>query len=233
MNAGALTFHNRQALEANLSQLKTEFLINGVEAIDPAMFSIERFAKMSAEEQDMILSNISAYLQILSQDITPRRERRDYEIERLKCALAAFKLKLKDGDFFNKIGEQDYIEFYNHRNIQIYRSVKFFSLCSYSLLDLSVNPWDELYDKPVGVMNHLLGEIGKSMMEQTTVASSLGSFVQREKFTYANATALRTFLVNFRFVTPLISEETSDPAGFLCTFTSDVLGEGSNKFSVL
>ncbi len=235
MTANALQFENKVALEANLSQLKAEFLMSGVKAIDPAMFSIERFANLSAEQQQVILTNISSYLQILSENISPVKNRREYEIERLKCALRSFNLRLNNNDFFEKIGEEDFIELYNAQNIQIYRSVKFFNLCSYSLLDLSVNSWDELYEKPVGVMAPLIEQIEQSKREQVTIPVQMGSFVQREKFAYASAAALRAFHVNFRWLTPLINQNTGATDGFLCTFTADVLGEGSssNKFSVI
>lgn len=235
MHADARQFANKLALEANLSQLKAEFLMKGVQAIDPARFSIDLFESLPLEKQQAILSNISSYLKILSEDITPRRDRRDYEIERLKCALKSFKVRLSDQDFYSKIGQDDFVEFYNSSNIQLYRSVRFFSLCSYSLLDLSVNPWDELYEKPVGVMSEVISHIERAKESADTVECSIGSFLQREKFAYANATQLRTFLVNFRHFTALVDAETGNQAGFLCTFTADILAEGesSSKFIVL
>ena len=235
MKANALNFTMKPALDSNLSQLKTEFSMYGVSAVDPAEYTISKFANEPIETQKLIIDNISTYLQILAQNINPEPEKKNYEIERLKWALSTFGLELADKDFFKNISEDDYVEFYNEQNIQLYRSVKFFKLCSYSLLDLSVNPWDELYEKPVGVMSNVIQHIQEAIKSKITVTCEIGSFVQREKFAYAHNTTLRTFLVNFRYFTPLINTDTKQPAGFLCTFGAEVIAEGqqSSKYRVI
>lgn len=235
MKTRAVDFKNKYALEAALLHLKTELLVNGIEPVDPAAFTVERFTNLPIENQTEILANITAYLKVLSEDISPARSRGDYEVERLKVALRSFNLKLVDEDFFNKIGEEDFIELYDERNIQIYRSVKFFNLCSYSVLDLSVNSWDELYHKPSSAMSELMNYLHRTKTERQSILCTMGSFVQREKFAYANQEKLRTFLVNFKYFTPLENIETGEPGGFLSLFTAKVLaqGEDSSRFGVL
>lgn len=48
-------------------------------------------------------------------------------------------------DLFSQIHDQSVIEFYDEENIQIFRNLKFFEVCSYTLEDIYCRPWPELF----------------------------------------------------------------------------------------
>src|SRR5437868_972067 len=62
-------------------------------------------------------------------------------------ALKYFNLNLKD-DGWQDTYADEIIEIYNPQGIQLYRSLNFFKTCGYSLLDLCVNEWFVLWERP-------------------------------------------------------------------------------------
>ncbi len=50
-------------------------------------------------------------------------------------------------DAFSFLRDDEVIEIYNRDHIQIFRNVKFFELCGYSVFDVLVQDWPSLYDR--------------------------------------------------------------------------------------
>lgn len=219
---------NQKRLHQNLLSLKQMLIENGVSPVETAAYSLERFQKEDLDRQQQILDNISKFLKILALEPireVPRKERRQLEISRLKKAMKEFNLKAMDSEVFELIGNEDVIEVYGSEGVQIYRNLTFCKICSYSLLDLSVNSWDELYEKPAPVVRAIHDLVGEVMTTATkTLPYNLESHIQREKFIYAKT--LRTFLVTPRYISPLVDEETGERAGILSTYSAKVIAEG-------
>jgi hypothetical protein len=220
-------------LKTSLFKLKTELSQNGVNASDAAPVSIHNFCIASEKKQNLILNNIGTYLEILSQDIEIESPKPNIKIEeaRLKKALRAFNLSALDKNIFNLIDEDDVIEIYNDEGIQLYRNITFCKLCSYSLLDLAVNSWDELYDKPTAIKNKIMSKINEVMTtSEGTVAYEMSSYIQREKFIYAKT--LKTFLVKPKFISPLLDNLSGRRVAMLSTYSAKILTEGTDSLNL-
>ncbi len=74
-------------------------------------------------------------------------------------ALRQFKLR-PCSDFFDKVTEEDVVELYNAEGIQIYRNWAFFEISGYSIGDLFVYSWDELYSRDSSVANLMNARVG-------------------------------------------------------------------------
>lgn len=76
------------------------------------------------------------------------------ELHLASKALNHFNFRLKKHDW-QSVCHDKIIEIYNTQGIQIYRSLNFFNTCGYSLLDLCVNEWYILWERPKAVINRL------------------------------------------------------------------------------
>ncbi len=59
-------------------------------------------------------------------------------------------------DFFDKLEHDQVLELYNRSFVQIFRNWAFFKISSYSMGDLFVHPWPELYVRDEAVTNNLI-----------------------------------------------------------------------------
>src|SRR5690349_11472052 len=94
----------------------------------------ELFRLLSSERQEQILcdlENTRALLTKVQLDAIGGQSRA-LEIKNLKTFLEMMNLKLADESFFDVINEDDMIEVYDSRAIQIYRNWAFFKHCPYS-----------------------------------------------------------------------------------------------------
>lgn len=236
MYATTLEFENKSELQSNLTQLQKELRIRQVPSVDPAFNTIEVFAKLPTAKQQEILSNISTYVRILAQAFEPEIERNNnlHEIARLRWALHCFGLKAKKQDVFNIVAPDDVIEVYNLQGVQLYRNVGFFKVCSYNLLDLSVQPWDMLYDKPTHVIEathnviHRLFDSGDD-----PIPYGIGTYLQKEKFEFADS--LKTLKVTPKFIVPLYDINDGRPSGAFSTYSAELIAEGnqSGRFNTI
>lgn len=227
MYADAIHFENRPLLEENLFRLKAELLSKQVPAHDPAAYSIEAFAKAPIDKQQEILRNISTYLGILAQTFEPEVDRSPIkrEVARLKWSLKCFGLNPLNEDVFNIVTESDVIEVYNLQGIQLYRNMMFFKVCSYSLLDLSINSWDQLYDKPSTIVEATLKIIERLFSSgDQPIAYNIGTYLQKEKFQYSQS--LKTLQVEPKFIVPLVNHS-GKPSGAFSTYRAEIIAEGS------
>lgn len=62
---------------------------------------------------------------------------------------------LGDSELFSRVEPDDVIEILGPDYVQVYRSFTYFSLCNYSLLELSAYPFYELYDRSSVIIKKL------------------------------------------------------------------------------
>src|SRR5690606_14370708 len=70
--------------------------------------------------------------------------------------------------FVDKIDEDDLIEIYNLENIQIFRNLKFYETTTYSLEDLLLYDWPELYSRPKRMTEQLLNLVESVIRQDDT-----------------------------------------------------------------
>ena len=229
---------NQQELEGQLlttlDSLENCLISSGVNYVAPAPESIKKFLSSPVSAQNEIIANITKYLDILAQDPELLPKRRNVEANRLRRALDGFGLRAFDENVFNQIADDDIVEFYSDMGVQLYRNTTFVKLCSYSLLDLAVNSWEDLYEKPTTVINTMQTVIQDLLSSlEGTKSFGLAPFVQKEKFLYART--LRTYMVNPKIISPLVEIHSGKRTAFITTFKAEIIAEGneSDRFRVI
>ena len=106
---------------------------------------VHKFKRLSLSQKISTLRNLKKYISMYSSTLEERIEPEN-EAQLLWYALAQWKLT-PTSDIFTKIKETDYIEVYNTDNLQIHRSFNYFQLSSYSVEDILVYPWTDLYER--------------------------------------------------------------------------------------
>lgn len=229
---------NRQQLEGQLltalDSLENSLISSGVNYVAPAPQSIQKFLNAPVASQNQIIANITKYLDILAQEPEIIPKRRNIEANRLRRALDGFGLRAFDDNVFEQISDDDIVEFYSDMGVQLYRNTTFIKLCSYSLLDLAVNSWEDLYEKPASVVNTMQTVIQNLLSSlEGTREFGLAPFVQKEKFLYART--LRTYMVNPKILSPLVDIHSGKRTAFITTFKAEIIAEGheSDRFRII
>lgn len=140
------------------------------------------------------------------------------------------------GDDFWKTFEKDLIiEIYGENMIQLYRSLSFYELTGYSVLDLSVFEWYVLWERPRRIMD-MMAEKSAQILE---ASSGLATFeiprhVNREIMNtgYTEPFIPRAFLIEFKHITSLKTHYLGKAEGILCTCRGEIIAEGEEAASI-
>lgn len=149
-------------------------------------------------------------------------------------ALTHFRLKFK-GMNWDQIAENEIIEIYNNEGVQLYRSLNFFSICGYSLLDLCVNRWFELWERPTATIEQM-NQVVMSVLthQKSDFETHIRPHLVRE--TYDDGTTQpfipRATLVNFNKIFPLYSGDNPGVMGFLVTSTGKPISVGDEALEL-
>lgn len=107
--------------------------------------SLEFAQKLDPYTIKTVRRAIEGYLQLLthaeSKGIDVRNARQ------LSWSALKFMNLKPHSEFFDKIKDDDIVEFYNTEQVQIFRSLRFFELVSYDVLSVLTRPWHELYSR--------------------------------------------------------------------------------------
>lgn len=118
--------------------------------------SLVRLDRISYERKCRILNQINMAEKILSSgNIEEPVSKNHDEWSLISKALSLYGLHLKD-DFQSVLAKNDVIEIYNADHIQIFRTFNFYKYSAYSYLDLLVNEWFHLWERPKFVINSLM-----------------------------------------------------------------------------
>ena len=105
-------------------------------------------------------------------------------------------------DFYDTIEGEDIIEVYDTSFIQVFRNVKFMEVCSYTVIDILMYEWPDLYDRSQKVTEGLLHSIEKTLDPEFSGVMPLDSIaphLMREKFSYTR----QNHFVTFRAICPV------------------------------
>lgn len=136
-----------------------------------------------------------------------------------------------DPDFWKVLTEDHLIELYNQDMIQIYRSVNFLDLSSYSILDLMTNEWYVLWDRPKVVTDRLL-KIAERFSSTYVAVQEFP--IERHLLREVLDTGLtepfvpRATLVDFKHIGTLTSTTYGSPQGFICTSKGRIMAIGED-----
>lgn len=158
-----------------------------------------------------VILEFSNYLKIVN-DFYKKEKQPNSPKNVLKYFLKRMDYHLSD-IFINQIDESDLVEIYNIKNIQVFRTLNFFEMTSYSLSELLFNDWNNLYLRPQKVLNEIEKILTKLLIESHEILSlkEIGEYCLMEKFSknkfVANVTNKNISLV--------YSGSSKDPIGYV------------------
>lgn len=124
---------------------------DNIQVVPFSFSSLQDFQKFDSEKQKHIITQIKRtiqlYTHICNQEVLAATRTAREISSQFANTLNTLKLTtVKDN--FDCMEHDDIIEIYNKDDIQIYRSPRLLTHCSYSLADLYVHTWQELFSRP-------------------------------------------------------------------------------------
>jgi PAS domain-containing protein len=104
-----------------------------------------KMLSLAPEKRDLIINQFTAYYDVCARALAQKANCDD----RTMAWSMLVKMRLVPlSDVFDHIRPGDVIEIYNEDSVQVFRSFSFFKLISYTLEELFVHEWWELYRRP-------------------------------------------------------------------------------------
>jgi hypothetical protein len=189
---------------------------------------------LTAERQREVQSNLRQLREIILAVTAGGDIETIDEVALVEKALGYFSFKLKNHTW-EATAREEVIEIYNHRGVQLYRSLNFFKTCGYSILDLCVNEWFVLWERPRKVLAQL-NEIVAEVMEgkhPNGIRMDVLPHIIRE--THNDGTTQpfspRSLMVQFKYMYPAYSAG-GEISGFVVTSTCEVLSVGAEAMKL-
>ncbi|WP_347359686.1 hypothetical protein [Bdellovibrio sp.] len=116
------------------------------------------FNRLSTEEQEQALKDLLVYYQVCM-DVKFQGDSLKDTRKFTERALARLN-KRADPEIMDKLQPHHLVEIYNTANTQIFRSLPYFEVCSYSLEDIYCRKWFHLYERSPddqGLLDKTLG----------------------------------------------------------------------------
>jgi hypothetical protein len=148
-------------------------------------------------------------------------------------ALQQFCFKMKDHTW-DATAQEQIVEVYTVDGIQLYRSLSFFRTCGYSLLDLCVNEWYVLWERPQKVLQemHL---VLSSLLAGRKKDSTLDIPPHLVMETYDDGCTQpflpRAIFVTMKHLYPLFNAQ-DQICGYVLTSTAKVVSEGPESLKI-
>ena len=112
------------------------------------------FMNLSPQQRHAAIEQINTYTELLTEAVNNGIGLLG---DKKLAWFAMSKLKLVPPNGFLDIVEQgDYIEIYDAGGIQIFRSLEFYSLISYSIAEVTLYPWDKLYRRDPKILAQIV-----------------------------------------------------------------------------
>ncbi len=138
-------------------------------------------------------------------------------------------------DFFDKLTHDHVLEIYNCDFVQIYRNWAFFQISSYSMGDLFVFPWPELYVRESEVTQHLITYA--SQVLSGTVHHTMATPSPRHIVTEALSSGKNILDMELKYASPLYDAQGAVAAFFAVSAVTKIgkqeLGETRTPAPVL
>jgi hypothetical protein len=188
--------------------------------------AVEKLLSLDEEAKSEILRTLTSWKAILV--AAEGSLENANEVVFAEKALDFFRFTAKDFKW-NQVAKNEIIEIYNTEGVQLYRSLNFFSICSYSLLDLCVNKWFELWERPTATIEAMNTQVFKVITGQKTDYSvAVAPHLVRETYNDGATEPFipRATIVTFQKIFPLYALGGSDVVGFVITSTGKPVASG-------
>ena len=139
-----------------------------------------------------------------------------------------------DDAFWKTIEKGQIIEIYGKEMIQIYRSLNFFSITGYSLLDISIHEWFVLWERPKKAVEETMSDVKQVIgchvpvkpfsVTKQIIIEGYNSGPSETPFTP------RAILAEFKNMGSLKTKGDTNniPVGFICTSTARIVAYGED-----
>lgn len=118
------------------------------------------FADQPAEQRAATIKGLTEYLDIMmyaEAQVRASKAKEQGERQLLWHVIKYLGLVPPD-DLFDRIAPNDFIEIYNSMGIQVYRNLEFCKIVSYSIAEMSVYRWDQLYNRDANITSLIISE---------------------------------------------------------------------------
>ena len=125
-------------------------------------------------------------------------------------------------DFFDKLAKDDLLEIYNLHGLQIYRNWNFFQVSGYSMGDLFIYPWNELYIRDQEIIESLFSHAAKALAPDCR--STFTCETKRHLIVEALSPTQNICDVSMKFMSPLF-DKTDQNTAFIITSNTKKIGQ--------
>lgn len=175
--------------------------------------ALNKLHTLSEETIHSKIREIEANIILIENSVTSISEARNrYTIKNL---LNIMKLKAP-ADFVSSITDEDIVEIYSPESIQMFRNLKFYETTSYTLADLLLYEWHELYSRPTKIYE-TLAEYGaycatKAKKDEVISMDHVPTHIIKE----IKSTPINLLEVKFGKIAPVFAS-TGEHAGLIVT----------------
>jgi hypothetical protein len=159
----------------------------------------------------------------------------DKEKSFLKRALEHYGVWIYD-DFWKTIDSNQVIELYGSDMVQLYRNLRFFHFCGYSLLEISVFEWYTLWERPSAVQQEMMAAAETAMKEPTPVMPyHVPRHVLRDRGSSNQMTddfVPHACLVDFKYIGSIMKSVEPKPVGAIATAVGELIASGEEATTI-
>lgn len=179
------------------------------------------YRTLPAARKREVLKSCSAFYDICQNTVDEGRSISDTKAL-LWCTLKYFGY-IPSADLMELITDDLVVELYDLEGRQIFRNFRFMEICSYTLADVLLYPWWDLFERNDDIVNELLKEVSLVLSEQCKGAlrSSTPFHATAEKFSERG----HEFEMKFLALAPLYSRSTKRPGAFACIAQAKLIKE--------
>ncbi len=149
-------------LEHSIRDLTESINSYGIKLDDPSLLASPRvlkaLEKIKEEDLEQIRLSLEGYHSIIKEGPIPGESQCDRNKRHLHSFLDKHGLKTSER-ILNDMVDHHIVEIHSLSHKQIFRTVNFYSLCSYDLGSLTFIPWDELFYRPEEIVEKIFSLI--------------------------------------------------------------------------
>lgn len=199
--------------------------------------AIASLPALPVEKKTQAVQFLSHWITWIKSSLEQNKHLRYDERKTLKKALEHYGLSVHD-DFWKTIDRDHIIEVYSSDMRQIYRSINFFQVTGYSLLDLMTFEWFTLWERPKPIKEELFRittKFSSEFIPVSPVGVPVHLLMETMDTGLTEPFMPHSCLVDFQFIGSLTNTQSGNLAGFIATAKARVLevGEDINRFACI
>ncbi|MBX2987344.1 MAG: hypothetical protein KF802_05545 [Bdellovibrionaceae bacterium] len=187
--------------------------------------SLPYFRRLSFQQQEKICFALGNLIRIFNAAKAEMGSQWDSR-RLIWTALKSFDFR-PTADFFEQIEDDDIIQIYDTRGVQIFSNLKFFDVCSYNLEELYVLDWGMLWARDPEALGRLK-ELEEKVLTDDSVQSAL--VVRESHLVWETRSPLRLEIAYcLKSISPVWDRKTNRKAGFAVNEKGEIVASSSLK----